>query len=1411
MSVTKKGEARLSDLRKKAEQAAQASEKAASEMSPEEIRELVHELHTHQIELEIQNEELRRAELLAEESRDQFLDLYEFAPNGYMTLSGKGLIIRANLTAADMLETDRSVLEKSPFTQFIADEDQDIHYRCSRQILDTGQPQSCELRMKKAAGTRLWVRMEYVIPAKEAKEGREIRLSLTDITECKKTEEALHDSEKSHRNLTENIKVGIYSTDGAGHFVNVNRAMTDILGFSEKELNIMNAWDLAVPEIREKTAKIFYEKIKTSDSSCVEVECLCKDGKTKSVEISIGAIKKDGGIYGVVQDITERKLAEDALRRSEEKFRSLVENAPNIIMVVDRDGIVQFINHVVPGLNKEDVIGKNHFAFIAPEYHDAVKQTIDSVFQTSESSRYEIAGIGPHGKQSWYETQVGAIRENNQVIGVMLVIADITERKQAESREQLARDVLKLLNQTGDTTKTIRNILGLVKKHTGFEAVGIRLREGDDFPYYCTNGFPDHFVEMERYLCARDKAGEILRDPDGDPVLECMCGNVIRGRADAKYPFFTENGSFWSNCTTKLLATTTEKERQAHTRNRCNGEGYESVALIPLQSGDKIIGLLQLNDHRCDQFTLEMIRFFEGLGTSIGIALDREQAKADVQAVARFPAENPFPVMRVNKEGVVLYANEACVPLFALWKCRPEMPVPESIQKIVTEVFDTNVKRTVETRIEEKTYLFTMVPILKSGYINIYGLDITDRNWTEDALRRSEEKSRSYIENAPDGVFVLDNTGRYIEVNKSACRITGYSREEIEHMSIPDLLAEESLEDALAHFMKLMETGAAVSDLWHKHKNGSKRCFSINAVKLSQSRMLGFANDITERKRTEEELKYTHEAQAVISSILKFSLEKVTLDELCSRLLEMLVKVSWFKVESRGCIFLAGSDCKELVMNARLNISEPICASGRNVKFGQCMCGLAAQQQKVQFTDCLDDRHTTRCEDMREHGHYCVPVVYAGKTLGVINLYVRQGHQWNVREENFLKTVADVLAGIIIHRQAEGDKDKMQSQLMQSQKMEAIGTLAGGVAHDFNNLLTVIKGNTELGLLKLEPSEPLYSDMTNVKDAADRAAALTRQLLLYSRRQPMDFVLLNANSTVKSLLKMLKRLIGEDIMIRTELEKEVWTIKADAGNIEQVIMNIAVNARDAMPEGGALTIKTENQNITVNYKKKYPYASPGQYVCISIQDTGCGMDEETRKHMFEPFYTTKDVGKGTGLGMSVVYGIVREHKGWINLYSEPGQGTIFRIYLPAVLEPWQEESRREKTAIIDLNGQGERILIVEDEDSVLETARRILEAAGYEAVCVLSAEEAIDIFKKEEGRFDLLFTDTILPGKSGLQLIEELRVHNSDLRVLLGSGYTGEKVQREILMKKKYPFIQKPYDMNELLMKVRKLITRKPE
>ncbi|NOZ21761.1 MAG: PAS domain S-box protein [Planctomycetes bacterium] len=394
--------------------------------------------------------------------------------------------------------------------------------------------------------------------------------------------------------------------------------------------------------------------------------------------------------------------------------------------------------------------------------------------------------------------------------------------------------------------------------------------------------------------------------------------------------------------------------------------------------------------------------------------------------------------------------------------------------------------------------------------------------------------------------------------------------------------------------------------------------------------------------------------------------------------------------------------------------------------------------------------------------------------------------------------IVTTLHDVTERKQAEEQRRQLQAQLLQAQKMEAVGRLAGGVAHDFNNLLTTIQGFAELGLWDADESNPLYDNIKHIHGATLRAANLVRQLLLFSRKQPTDFAPLNVNATISDLLKMLNRIIGEDVTVLTEFDDGPLIIEGDAGNIEQVVMNLALNARDAMPNGGTLTIQTCPATVTEQDVAQTPEAQAGRFVCIRVGDTGAGMDEEVMARIFEPFFTTKGVGKGTGLGLSVVYGIVKDHGGWTRVQSQPGRGSTFEIYLP-IAEDTSGAGNSETEHSEMPKGKGERILVVEDEENVRLVAAQALSQYGYDVVPVSSARQALQVFQKLDGEIDLLFSDVVLPDEDGIWLIDELRSRKPDLGVLLASGYSDDKSQWPVIRRRGFHFINKPYKVSDLL------------
>lgn len=413
----------------------------------------------------------------------------------------------------------------------------------------------------------------------------------------------------------------------------------------------------------------------------------------------------------------------------------------------------------------------------------------------------------------------------------------------------------------------------------------------------------------------------------------------------------------------------------------------------------------------------------------------------------------------------------------------------------------------------------------------------------------------------------------------------------------------------------------------------------------------------------------------------------------------------------------------------------------------------------------------------------------------------------SVRKDSMGETVGyqGMIRDITESKRDALEKEKMQAQLQQASKMEAVGILAGGVAHDFNNLLTVIQGNIDLLSMKFDKNSQEFQDLSEIHTAVMRASDLTRQLLMFSRKHSIELKPVLLNDMLHSLIKMLQRLIGEDVSISTAFQEKLWQIRADTGTLEQVIMNMAVNSRDAMPSGGTLSLETCNVVVTEKDCRGIPGARPGKFVRLSIQDTGTGMDEETVRRIFEPFFSTKGPGKGTGLGLSVAYGIVHQHEGWIQVQSALGKGSTFHLYLP-VYEGKKKSDGSPAVSSGKCTGHGERILIVEDDENVVEFAKRALTGNGYDVVSTTCHDQALEVFRHEEGAFDMVMSDVVLPGKNGIELVSTLLGLKPELRILLSSGYTDQKSQCGVIQEKGYRFLPKPFTLAALLQSVRETL-----
>ena len=513
--------------------------------------------------------------------------------------------------------------------------------------------------------------------------------------------------------------------------------------------------------------------------------------------------------------------------------------------------------------------------------------------------------------------------------------------------------------------------------------------------------------------------------------------------------------------------------------------------------------------------------------------------------------------------------------------------------------------------------------------VGIIYRDITERKLAEELLKASEERHRTYVENAPEGIFIVDFSGRYLDVNSAACEMTGYSRDELLAMSIPELTSPDAPPETLATFESLKRTGKVRTEVLIRRKDGVDVHILLKAIALSDERYMAFCSDITEQKQLED-------------------------------------------------------------------------------------------------------------------------------------------------------------------------------QLRQAQKMEAVGQLAGGVAHDFNNILQGIMGYTEMAMSNLSPSDRAYQDMEQVEKGSERAATLTRQLLAFSRRQMIQPVNLDLNKVITDISRMLRRVIGEHIELDLKLHADTGTVHADSGAMEQVLLNLCVNGRDAMPGGGDLVIETGRVILDDTFCQAHAWATPGNYAHVAVTDSGAGMPPHIVERIFEPFFTTKETGKGTGLGLSMVYGIVRQHEGLIHCYSEPGQGTCLKIYLPSTEHAAKPEDKKEDSSQ-PVRGT-ETILLAEDDEIVRNLTVLALEQSGYRVHVAENGEEALRLFEEHREEVQLALLDVVMPKIGGREVYDAIRALRPDLPVLFSSGYSTNAIHAGFVAEEGLEIIQKPYSPTALLRRMREAL-----
>jgi len=964
-------------------------------------------------------------------------------------------------------------------------------------------------------------------------------------------------------------------------------------------------------------------------------------------------------------DEVNRKLRQALknLADSEEYHRSILQTSMQGVWLADTEGRLLEVNDAycrMSGYSAEELLTMHISDVESVEKADDTTAHIQKIMVHGED-RFESQHRRKDG--SVYDIEVSV--QYRPIKGGQFVafLHDITERKFKENAHQQAGHLLQLANTHRDLHECMSVLTASLQSWSGCEAVGIRLRAGEDFPYFETCGFPTAFVQAENRLCACGPDGNILRDEVGNPVLECMCGNVLSGRFDPTKPYFTPRGSFWSNNTTALIAGTTEADRQARTRNRCNSEGYESVALIPMHAGDKIIGLMQFNDHRQNRFTPAIINIFEGMADNVALTLVRRQV--------------------------------------------------------------------------------------------------------EDELQKSENHFRTLVNTIPDPIWLKDADGVYLSCNATFECLFGANEAEIIGKTDYDFVDKDLADFFRNHDRAAMLAGRPSSnEEWLTFADDGHRALVYTTkTPMYDSEgeligVLGVGRDITELKRAEE-------AVWESENRLRYALEGTN-----DGLWDVQLKSGRLYLSPRGCEILGYRE--DEIKDVIEVWTDPIHPDDLQNTVDQFQAHIEGRAAIFE----VEQRLRTKSGDWK----------------------------WILARGKVVERDPDGVPLRITGTHSDiSEKKILESQLYQAQKMESVGSLAGGVAHDFNNKLGVILGHTYLALTASDPIQR-HESLEEIRKAAEQSADLTRQLLTFARKQTIAPKVMDLNETVASMLKMLQRLIGEDIHLKYQPASNLWLLKFDPSQIDQILANLCVNARDAIADCGKITIETGNCVIDEDYCSHHTGSVPGEYVRLVVSDNGCGMSKETLDRIFEPFFTTKDVGKGTGLGLATVYGIVKQNDGFINVYSEPGLGTTFSIYLHRHMGT-PEQSRREVVTMPTPRGL-ETILLVEDELSILNMATMILSRQGYSVLQANSAVEAICQAKEHIGEIGLLITDVIMPEMNGRDLAIKLQSMFPQLKCLFMSGYTADIISQHGVLDEGVHFIQKPFSLPDLATMVRKILDR---
>jgi len=1405
--------------------------------------------------------EQKKAESELMATKQRYQKLFENSLIGIGLATPQGKVITLNRSFSDILGYSESELKAMNVIKLYKNiEDRK---KIKKELKENDQVKGFETILMKKDGTPINV----LLNISKIDDDGEVFYQTTclDITEQKQTSEALEESKERYQNYIKHSNEGIYRLEmdepldtklpvekqidhiyDHAYIAEFNDAFIKMYNASPEDFLNLKMIELHGgrdnPTNRAEVRNFVKSGYKVINDETVEKTA---DGKTVWFSNNtIGIVEDDKVVrmWGTQLDITERKQAEQRIKEQEENLRTTLNSIGDGVISTDLAGKIIRMNPIaeeLTGWDKKDSLNQpieKVFRIFNAKTKKELKNPVEKVFEEKR-----IIGLANHtllkakdGKEYQIADSGAPIKDDNgNITGAVLVFRNVTDEYKHRIRRRQRERELQEYKHRLEGTMRVGNLAwwemdiksGKVKfNQKKAQMLGY---DPDEFSHY------DDFMELV-HPDDYDYKMETMMDLVKDRKSVYQTDYRIKTKA-GHYKWFHDIGGVTTRSVdgvpkkvTGVVVDITEmKEKEQNLK-------FQSMMLNQIQdhitATDLEGNIIYVNDAEAKTFGVSKE---ELIGKSIQDYGENSEKGATQKDIVQQTLDNGH-----WRGEVVNYSNEGKEIIF---DCRTRL-IKDN---------DGNPK--------------SMVGI---------STDITEAKKAENDLKKSEQRLKSYVENSPYGIFVSNQEGNYVDVNSAAQQITGYNKDELIGKNLLDLIPPEGRKEARQHFQSVIKGDYYTLELPFLTKSGTKKYWSVKAVKLSKNRFLAFVNDITDRKETEIKLKESEERYRVITEkshdgiyILQNNKLVFANDRICDligyRKDELLYVNFWEfihpedlnKIKTYAYGRAKGKDVPSTyevrgvtkngeILDLEFSVA-PITYRGKYAALGSIRDitqrketqkklklrskAIAASMDGIGILDSREKYIYINKAHAEIYG-YQSPDELIGKSWKMlyddeelrrfekeIMPEFREKGKWRGEAEGrkkggskfpqeiSLTALKDgglicLVRDITERKKAEREKEKLQEQLLQTQKLESIGTLAGGVAHDFNNILTVIIGLAQLVKSRTIKSDPNYEQLDSILKSAERAADLTKQLLLFSRKKEMDLEVINLNRTISEIRKMLNRLIGENISMHNELASDLWQIKADRNQLEQVITNLVVNARDAMGGGGDLHIKTKNVSISNEKAETIPNIEPGQYVRISIEDTGHGMDQEIQDKIFDPFFTTKGLAEGTGMGLAVVHGIVKEHKGFINVYSEAGEGTIFHIYLPRVKSEQKQETKKRKTKLLNnFSGDGETVLIVEDEKPVLTYLEKILENYGYNYLSAKSGEEALELFAKNKDNIDLLLSDVIMTGIDGVELANKLKKQNKDLQVILSSGYSNKKVALRKIKDKGYRFIQKPYDITKLL------------